>query len=366
MQNRSSVSLLVAAGGTGGDLFPTLAILERLRRLLAARVELEPIFIGNPDRIEGRIIPQRGYRFVPIPMRGYYGLWSARTYAMMWRLPVSLLRTWYAVIRHKPRCAVLAGAYLGIPVAIVARLYRIPIVLVEINAVPGKANRLLAKWAERILVSSDDCRSAFPSAVQGRIVVTGTPIRDALRSLPDPTTARTKFDLSPNRPTLLVMGGSLGAHSINEAIAMHLDNILAAGWQVLWQTGGHDQAPKRNGVVTMPFIDDMASAYAAADLVLCRAGGSTIAELIALQKPAILVPYPHAANREQEKNAAFLARRGGAIMIEDRQLSPNLWHYLEPLLFHSNQRESMRQALASLQTPDPTGSAAKIVAQLLV
>lgn len=366
MQNRSSVSLLVAAGGTGGDLFPTLAVVERLRGILAPYADLEPIFIGNPDRIEGRIIQQAGYQFVPIPMRGYYGFWSARTYSMMWRLPVSLLRTWHAAIRQKPRCAVLAGAYLGVPVAVVARMHKIPIVLVEINAAPGKANRLLAWWAERILVSSDECRNAFPPAVQERVVVTGTPIRDELRSLPDPTTARTNFDLSPDRPTLLVMGGSLGAHSINQAISMHLDNILATGWQVLWQTGGFVHSSSRSGVVTVPFIDDMASAYAAADLVLCRAGGSTIAELIALQKPAILVPYPHAANCEQEKNAATLARRGGAIMIEDRQLSPTLWHYLEPLLSHSKQRESMRQSLASMQTPDPTGNAANILAQMLV
>ncbi len=365
MQKLSPLSLLVAAGGTGGDLFPVVAIIEQLRTMLNDRVVVEATFVGNPDRIEGRFIPERGYRFVAVPMRGYYGLRSARTYSMLWRLPVSLLRVWKAVRRSKPRLAVLAGTYLSVPVAIVARMYRVPIVLVEINAAPGKVNRLLSDWAERILVSFPECRQYFRS--QHRVIVTGTPVRAELGSLPESGDARQRFGFERDRPVLLVMGGSLGARSINRAIARYADQIVALGWQVLWQTGRTDEIPASlpAGVVAVPFIEDMATAYAAAELVLCRAGGSTVAELAATRKPAILVPYPHAANREQHKNAAICVEQGAAVMLSDSQLEEELWQHLEPLLGDARRRRAMAEAFGRMAAPDAATTAAGVLAQLV-
>ncbi|MDW8075190.1 MAG: UDP-N-acetylglucosamine--N-acetylmuramyl-(pentapeptide) pyrophosphoryl-undecaprenol N-acetylglucosamine transferase [Bacteroidota bacterium] len=365
MQNPSAVSILVAAGGTGGDLFPVLAVVERLRQLGCPQGTIEPLFVGNPDRIEGRILPARGYSFVPIPMRGYYGVRSLRTYSLAWRLPSSILRVWHAVLRVRPRLALLAGAYLGIPAGIVARLHRIPIVLVEINATPGKANRLLARWAHQILASSEECRAAFPAAVRSRVVVTGTPIRPALQQLPPVAQARMRFGLAPDRPVLLVLGGSLGAHSINRAIAAHLTAICACGWQILWQTGSAEIPSSPPGVVVLPFIEDMASAYAAAELAISRAGGSTVAELAVTKTPAILVPYPHAANREQDRNAAFLAHSGGAVVIADTQLDHALWQVLAPLLGDPERRSQMRRALGEVARPHATDEAATILRAML-
>ncbi|MCX8051181.1 MAG: undecaprenyldiphospho-muramoylpentapeptide beta-N-acetylglucosaminyltransferase [Chlorobi bacterium] len=365
MQNEERLPIIVAAGGTGGDLFPVLAVVERLAAIVGERSRLDATFVGNPDRIEGRVIPARGYRFVPIPMRGYYGVRSLRTYSMLWRLPVSLVRTWRAARRVRPRVALLAGAYLGVPVALVAKALGIPIVLVEINAAPGKVNRLLAPWARRILVGSDECCQAFPASVRERVVVTGTPIRAELAALPAAEQARVRFGLAPDRPVVLVVGGSLGAHSINEAIAQCLDRILAAGWQVLWQTGSAYTPVRRESVVALPFIEDMANAYAAADVVVSRAGGSTIAELAAVARPAILVPYPHAANREQHRNAALLERCGGAIVVEDEALLHTLWDALARLIEDRSLRQQMAAALQRCARPDAADAAARALIALV-
>ncbi|MCX7929647.1 MAG: UDP-N-acetylglucosamine--N-acetylmuramyl-(pentapeptide) pyrophosphoryl-undecaprenol N-acetylglucosamine transferase [Chlorobi bacterium] len=365
MQNDHRLSVIVAAGGTGGDLFPVLSVIERLASIVADRSQFDVTFVGNPDRIEGRVIPIRGYRFVPIPMRGYYGLRSLRTYSMVWRLPVSVFHVYRAVRRLRPRVAILAGAYLSIPLGLVAKVSGIPIVLVEINAAPGKVNRLLAPWAHSILVSSNQCRTAFPPAVRDRIVVTGTPIRAEVLAGADASEARQHFGLAPDRPVLLVLGGSLGARSINDAIAQHLDRILATGWQVLWQTGSDYWHPHKDGVVALPFIEDMASAYAAATIVISRAGGSTVAELAALAKPAVLVPYPHAANREQHRNAALLEQSGGAIAVEDALLATKLWNILEPLLKDPKQPQQMATALQRYGQSDAADQAARTIAALL-
>ncbi|KXB97224.1 MAG: hypothetical protein AA908_07930 [Chlorobi bacterium NICIL-2] len=366
MQNQARLPLIVAAGGTGGDLFPVLAIVEQLSRILPPHAVLEPVFVGNRSRIEGRVIPARGYRFVPIPMRGYYGLRSARTYSLAWRLPISIARVAHTLSTVQPRVALLAGTYVSLPVAITARWANVPIVLVEINAIPGKVNRIVARWAERIFVSVPACRDAFPPSVQERVLVVGTPIRPELRTRIDPHTARGAFGLDPDRPVLLVLGGSLGAQSINSAVEAIRDRILAAGWQILWQTGANYAPPLNAGIVACPFIEDMASAYAAAELVLSRAGGSTVAELAALGKAAILVPYPHAANREQHHNAQVLAQVGGAVVIEDASLSAALWPALEPLLGDDCRRQSMARAAHSLGVPDATERAAGSLATLLV
>jgi UDP-N-acetylglucosamine--N-acetylmuramyl-(pentapeptide) pyrophosphoryl-undecaprenol N-acetylglucosamine transferase len=365
MQNSSRVPIFVAAGGTGGDLFPVLAVVEELERTLQPKTVLEPMFIGNPRRIEGQVIPARGYQFIPIPMRGYYGLGRLRTYSLAWRLPVSLARVVRGFVSVRPRVALLAGSYLSLPVALVARSVRIPIVVVEINAVPGKVNRIVSRWAERILVSVPSCRDGLPRSVQGRVSVVGTPIRSELRTLPDAQTARRRFGLETERPVLLVLGGSLGARSINQAVETLVERILAAGWQILWQTGAEFHTPSRAGVVARPFIEDMASAYAAAELVLSRAGGSTVAELTALGKAAILVPYPHAANREQHYNAEMLVAAKAAVMVDDAELTTALWPELSRLLHDEHRRLEMARAARSIGVPDAAVRAASEIAALI-
>jgi len=163
-----------------------------------------------------------------------------------------------------------------------------------------------------------------------------------------------------------VLGGSLGARSINSAMERYAEQICAQGWQILWQTGEQDQsrAPQMPAIRRVPFIDDMAAAYAACELVISRAGGSTVAELAITQRPAILVPYPHAANQEQHKNAALLAARGGAVVCEDSQLSDRLWDCLLPLLRDAELRRQMARALGRDGRPDAASAAAQIVLEL--
>lgn len=368
MHSSRELPILVAAGGTGGDLFPVLAVVEQLRDLVIERwgKQLQPIFIGNPHRIEGRIIPARGYRFVPVPMRGYYGMRSLRTYSLLWRLPASIARVWQCASTYHPQLAFGAGTYLTLPLGLVSTWRKIPLVLLEINARPGKVNRLLSSYAEKILVGYPECCTAFPPAVRERVLVVGTPVRQELLKAYDTTTARAHFGLDPTRSVLLVLGGSLGARSINYALESLINPICQRGWQILWQTGEHyTPSTMCEGIVAVPFIEDMAVAYAAAELVISRAGGSTVAELSALAKPAILVPYPFAANREQELNAQLLAGRGGAVVLRDEELPRNLWGVLEPLLTNPSLRHAMAGALRASATPAATAAAARVLAEIV-
>ena len=337
--------MIVAGGGTGGHLFPGLAVAEAV----AAQGNAQVLFVGSAYGIEATAIPRTQFSFRPLLIRGVRGRGWRGALAFAWQLPLALLRAWRIVAGFRPTLVLGLGGYGSVPVVLAAWVRRVPTVLIEQNVHPGFANRLLGHLARRVCTAFAESARFFPP---GRAVQTGNPVR-ALR-----TDARP----AENHFTLFVFGGSQGAHTINEAAveAAQIVSEQLPGLRVIHQTGSADaewvaERYRQQGVEAqvIPFVHDMASAYGQADLVVCRAGATTLAELAALGKPAILVPYPFAADDHQRTNAEMLVRQGAAEIILDAQLSGA--RLATSVLTLARERErlaSMGEAARQLALPD--------------
>jgi UDP-N-acetylglucosamine--N-acetylmuramyl-(pentapeptide) pyrophosphoryl-undecaprenol N-acetylglucosamine transferase len=354
------VTVVFAGGGTGGHLYPAIAIADALR----ARGDA-PVFVGTAGRLESTLVPAAGYPLHTVASRAF-----VRAGAPLRKLREAVqtaavngwgtLQSLRLLRRLHPAAIVATGGYVCFPVVAAARLLRTvrllrgPIALLEPNAQPGLTNRLLAPLVDEIWGAFDN---ADPR-LRAKYVRTGTPLRASLQALPSREAALERLGLRADRKTLLAMGGSQGARSINDALtALIRDGGLPEGWQVLHVTGEREYDRVRGALggvpaAVRPYLHDLADAYAAADLVLARAGASTIGELSALGKPALLVPYPHAAEGHQEANAAPMAAAGAALVIADRDLpgalGPALAAAVEPARL-----AAMRAAARTLGGGDP-------------
>jgi UDP-N-acetylglucosamine--N-acetylmuramyl-(pentapeptide) pyrophosphoryl-undecaprenol N-acetylglucosamine transferase len=352
---KKSFTILIAAGGTGGHLFPAIAVAEEIMRATNNSCTIE--FIGTSDRIESTIVPKHGYALHTIPIHGLQKLFSLATL----RLPLEIFRS-IALSRKvienlKADCVICAGAYLSYPVGIAASQLGTPLFLLESNAEPGKTIKRLAGRAEKIYTAFPGSHRYFPVSLASRIYALGNPVRSTLQTLCDKAEAKERLGFKPDKPTVLVMGGSLGARSINQAMQESLRQFIARDIQILWQTGKNyvfDQtlAPKTDGLKVVPFVDDMALAYSAADIVVSRAGATTIAELALARKPAILIPFPFAANDHQTANARELAEHGAAILLPDAEAKERLFASASGLLSNSTAQEAMARAIEKFARPD--------------
>lgn len=315
---------MIAGGGTGGHIYPGLAVAEAVR---AAHPDAAVIWVGG-DRLEARVVPLAGVQFIAVLSRGLPRRIGVRAVEALLVNAVGAVQALDFLRRFRPAGVLLTGGYAAAPVGAAAVLLRVPVLLHEPNALPGLTTRLLARWAWRVAVGQAATAAHFP----GKAVVTGVPLRPGILDGVRDRGVR-RFDLAGDRVTALVLGGSQGAHAINQAVLDALPALRhAAGLQIFHQTGeAHaavaGEAAARLGesaglrYVARPYIEEMADAYAAADLVVCRAGAVTLAEVTALGRPAILVPYPHAAEAHQERNARAVADAGGAVMILNRDLT---------------------------------------------
>jgi len=303
--------MVVAGGGTGGHLFPGLAVAECAADAGAV------LFVGSATGIEARVVPQTRFAFHPLAIRGLRGRGWRGAAQLAVQLPAAIARAWRILGEFRAEVVVGVGGYASVPIVLAAWLRRVPAVLLEQNAHPGMANRALARLAARVCTTFAEANHYFPPS---KVVLTGNPVRAFA-----PPTARARAGF-----TLLVFGGSQGAHRLNEAMAEAAAALRDAvpDLHVIHQTGAADRAALQARYVELgidadvrEFIDDMGAAYHAADLVVCRAGATTVAEVTALGKPAILVPYPFAADDHQRANASVLAARGAAILMLDRELT---------------------------------------------
>lgn len=305
------LAIVVAGGGTGGHLFPGLATADTLVRRRPCRVT----FIGSSRGIETRVVPKRGYPLRTLPVRALRGQGALGFATSALRLAASVASAWKILGDVAPDLLIGVGGYASAPAVVAGWSRGIPTVLLEQNAHPGLTNRILARFADRICVAFPESAEYFPRA---KTVETGNPVRPPAER---PRTEAGAF-------SILIFGGSAGAHRLNEIGVEAVARLGGGSLKVVHQTGEAELESVRSryaahGIETdvRAFIDDMATAYADADLVICRAGATTLAELTALGKPAILVPYPFAADDHQRKNAESLVKRGAAIMILDRELS---------------------------------------------
>lgn len=378
--------VLFVGGGTGGHVFPAIAVAKALSRL---RDDLEPVFVGVEDRLEARLVPEAGFRFTateaaPLPRSLSPGLL---------RLPAAVLRARRAAAevldRVDPAAVASFGGYVSFPVAWASHARGTPLVVHEQNAIPGLTNRIVGRWAERLAVTFPSSQARFRGA--RRTVVTGNPVREDFLAPPPPVEeARRRFALDPDRPVLLVFGGSQGARSINLATVravtrwhdvgglqiLHAagraryDETLAA-WRETGITpavsdGDGGAAPHRpHGPVRvrlLDFIDDMPAAYRASDVVVCRAGATSIAELTVLGVPSVLVPYPHATADHQTANAAALARVGGAATIADADLTADrLAGAVLPWLTDPAERARVARAARAFGRRDAAENVARLI-----
>ncbi len=360
--------VLVTGGGTGGHLYPGLAIAEALR---IAAPDVEVLFVGG-DRLEARVIPSEGWPFEQITARSLPRRLSLSTLGSLVLTAVGTLQALRLLSRWKPDIVVATGGYVCVPVGFAAVLLGKSLVLQEQNLRPGLAIRVLARWARWASVPHPDVRARLRTR---RIEVTGVPLRRRALS-GDRVRGTARWGLTPDRLTLLVIGGSQGAMSLNRAVCRLADLLMYdARLQILHHTGaehlhwvreaiGHREhvGPPALRQAAVPFLDPIGDAYACADLVICRAGASTLAEVTAWGLPAIVVPYPHAAEAHQEDNAAVLTRAGAALRIGDAELDTTaLVDAISALVADRARRASMAEASRRLGRP----GAADVVAALV-
>ena len=317
------MKVLIAGGGTGGHVFPGIAVAEELKR---EKPEVLVVFVGTRHGLESQAVPEAGF---PIRYLAASGFPRRRWWLWPWAAlvnAVGFLQAIALVIGENPRAVLGTGGYASAPVAFAAKLLGRPLILQEQNSVPGLANRLLARVADEVHLSFLEARSYFPR--RDHLKVTGNPVRAHILS-GDHDAAMREFKLQPGVTTLFVFGGSLGATRINEATLDMLRKLRGrVEVQCLLQTGRNDhervkavvEAEKLPATV-LPFVRKMNMAYAAADLVICRAGAITLAEIAVCGLPAILVPYPYAAHNHQQDNATNLVDRGAAVLVPDAELT---------------------------------------------
>lgn len=310
------VTLMIMAGGTGGHVFPALAVAQRLRELGG-----HPVWLGDPAGMEGRIVTAAGIELEPIRIRGLRGRGLLGWLLAPWRVTRAVLRAWRVFRRIRPDVVLGMGGFVAGPGGLAARLGRYPLVIHEQNAVPGLTNRVLARFAGRVL-------EAMPGSF-GRpdAVATGNPVRREITTIAAP---QKRFDGRTGAMRLLVLGGSQGAKALNGTLPQALEVIPAERRPAVrhqcgrrWLATVRDDYARRGIEARVDdFIDDMADAYAWADLVVCRAGALTVAELAAAGVGSILVPFPAAVDDHQTANARFLSRRRAAVLVPQSELTP--------------------------------------------
>lgn len=359
------LKILFAAGGTGGHFFPAAAVADELKKLAGGN--FKGIFIGSPDKIEGSASKKLGWDFVELKMSGVGSLMSLKNITLPFKAIAWIAKCRKIIQSEQIDAVVASGAYLSFAPGIAASQKRRPLFLLESNVAPGKSIKALAGVAEAIFTSFEATENYLPPSALGKIVCAGNPVRSDLLELPDKNKAIERFGLPPGKTTIFAFGGSLGARSVNFAIEKALPKIDGADFQLIWQTGKEFDAPPDlpENVRASRFIYDMNNAYAAADFVIARAGATTIAELTAIGKPSLLVPYPYAANDHQRKNALHLVEQGAALMVEDSEIGEKLPEILFDVAANLGKYESFGETAAKLGKPKAASICAGEIYKLL-
>ena len=345
------MKLLIAGGGTGGHLFPAIAI---AREFMKADKKNEVLFVGTKRGIENKVLIKEGFNLLninvqPIAGKGIFGKVKALT-----TLPLSIVQSIILLKRFKPDFALGVGGYASGPVILGASLLRIRTGIQEQNIFPGMTNKILGKFVDAIFLAFKEAGMFFRNE---KVQVTGNPIRESLFESKKKQ-AYENFMIDEGKFTIFVFGGSLGASSINKAITENLDTLdeLKSSIQIVHQTGDKDyqsvkKAYENSGIKAFvaPFIFNMNDAYRVADVIICRAGATSISELAALEKPAILVPYPHAAGDHQKANAKALEDKGAAIMVEDKDLDEKLMGILADLFNNEQKLDALKQNISKFK-----------------
>jgi UDP-N-acetylglucosamine--N-acetylmuramyl-(pentapeptide) pyrophosphoryl-undecaprenol N-acetylglucosamine transferase len=360
------MKIIISGGGTGGHIYPAIAIANAVKQAVP---NAQILFVGAEGKMEMEKVPKAGYDIIGLPITGIDRSLSLKNLGFPFRLLKSLWKARSVIKNFQPDIAIGVGGFASGPLLFMANKAGVPILIQEQNSFAGITNKLLAKKAEKICVAYHGMEKFFPVH---KIVFTGNPVRnDILDVSAKKSEALSYFGLDPALKTLLIIGGSLGAKSINEAIAAQLTTILGAGFQVVWQTGkpyiatAKDIVGNKNGVFVSDFIYPMDLAYAVADVVVSRAGALSVSELCLAAKPAVLVPYPYAAEDHQTANANNLVTRSAALLVKDADTKTALVPRALDLLQNTAQQQSLAKAIATLAMPNAATDIANMIKQIV-
>ena len=344
---------IISGGGTGGHIFPAIAIADELKRRLP---DAEILFVGAKDRMEMQKVPQAGYPIEGLWISGLQRKLSWQNLLFPLKFISSLLKSRSIIKRFKPNAVIGTGGFASGAVVKVAGQMGIPTFIQEQNSYAGITNKMLAKNAHKICVAYDAMEQFFPKE---KIVKTGNPIRDGLPNIAEyRSEGLSYFHLDSQRKTLLVLGGSLGARRINQLIEQQLPLFEQLGVQVLWQCGKlyYEEYKKYNSeqVRVLAFIDRMELAYAAADVIISRAGASSVSELCVVGKPVIFIPSPNVAEDHQTKNARAIADKQAAILLRESELNEQFANTFSKLIADEAQQEALSAHIKALAQPNAT------------
>ncbi|HPN38480.1 MAG TPA: undecaprenyldiphospho-muramoylpentapeptide beta-N-acetylglucosaminyltransferase [Melioribacteraceae bacterium] len=323
LQPKDSFNFIFAGGGTGGHLFPLVAVAEQIKLNLP---NSNIIFAGTKNKIESRVIPSLGYNFIPFSISGMPRKISFKFITFIFKLFFSLIKALIFCIKYKPHVAIGSGAYVSGPVIWAAKITGAKIVLLEQNSFPGITNRLLEKKADKIYISFEDSKKYF--RCKDKLYLYGNPLRINITKS-DKNSAKLLFGLNNANSTLVILGGSLGAKTINNAIEKYIEKLTENNINIIWQCGSnyYDNYKKYDNktVKVFAFINNMGEVYSAADLIIARAGATTIAEAAYLGLPVIFIPSPNVTDNHQYKNAKSLEDKGGAIVVKDDEAEDKIY-----------------------------------------
>lgn len=360
--------IIISGGGTGGHIFPAIAIANALRQI-DSRTQI--LFVGAQGKMEMEKVPAAGYQIIGLDIQGYQRNALFKNLALPFKVLKSVLHATTIIKNFKPNVVVGVGGYASGPLLYAASLQNIPILIQEQNSYAGLTNKFLGKKASKICVAFDGMEKFFPAQ---KIIKTGNPIRQQSVSIDGKrTNALQHFGLTPIKKTLLLTGGSLGAGTLNKTIMAGLSKLQDNNIQLIWQTGKYyykgivekyGNQCKDNGIKIHEFLNRMDFAYAAADVIISRAGAGTIAELCAVKKPVILVPSPNVAENHQTKNAQSLIEKKCALLIADNVAEGNLVNAAIKLINDSKLMQTLSTNIGQLAFPNADVVIAKQIFKL--
>lgn len=362
--------IIISGGGTGGHIFPAVSIANALKKL---RPEAEILFVGAKDRMEMQRVPQAGYKIIGLPVKGLIRpLWSPKNIGILIDFLKSKREVKKIIKEFKPDVAVGVGGYASAATLNAAYDMGVPCLIQEQNSFAGLTNKTLAKKASKICVAYDGMERFFPA---DRILLTGNPIRQSLLNPElEKTEALAEFGLTSSKPVILLIGGSLGARTLNNSVLKSLELIRSSNVQFIWQTGSYykenianelEKCGKPDNLYVTDFIRFMDKAYKAADLVISRAGASSISELCLLGKPSILVPSPNVAEDHQTHNAMALVRKEAALLVKDIEAEENLIPLAVKTVNDQNKLHSLGANALAMALTDSDVRIAEEVLQLI-
>ena len=363
------MKVVISGGGTGGHIYPAIAIANQLKTIDPTT---QLLFVGAEGKMEMEKVPKAGYKIVGLPVVGIQRSLSLGNLLFPFKLISSLLKARTIIKNFKPDVAVGVGGFASGPLLMVASIMGVPTLIQEQNSHAGITNKLLAKRAKKICVAYPNMERFFEA---NKIKLTGNPVRKDILDIGNKQeVAYSRFGLDSNKKTLLVIGGSLGAKTINESIEAGLKQFVEEGYQVLWQTGklyidkarAAVQELKTNNVVVFDFIYEMDMAYSVANVVVSRAGALSVSELCIVGKPAILVPFPFAAEDHQTQNALSLVNQSAALMLRDQDAKNELVTVTLGLLADINKQKELSKNILTLAKPNAAQEIAEEVIKCMI